>query len=62
MQMQRQHDLEGPFEDDLQEIPYYLREKVSKLIDEKVEQRVRQQMTAFKDEVMKELDDQRTQN
>ena len=56
------NDKEGPFEDDLQEIPYYLREKVSKLIDEKVEERVQSQMSAFKEEVLKELEDQRAQN
>ena len=40
MHMQQQNDKEGPFEDDMQEIPFYLREKISKIIDQKVEARV----------------------
>jgi hypothetical protein len=39
-----------------------MRERVSALIDQKVENRVQRQMAEFRQEVMKELDDQRIQN
>lgn len=60
--LRQNRDTDGQFEDDLQEVPYYMREKVSALIDQKVESRVQRQMQEFKSEVMKELDDQRIQN
>ena len=55
----QQVDKESPFENELQEIPYYMRERVAQLIEEKVEKRVTKQMGAFKEEVMRELEDQR---
>ena len=60
--LKHNRDTDGQFEDDLQEVPYYMRERVSALIDQKVEARVQKQMAEFRSEVMKELDDQRIQN
>ena len=37
-------DLDRPFDDDLEEIPYYLRERVAMLVDQKVEKRVDEYM------------------
>ena len=50
------------FQNELQEIPYYMRERVAALIEEKVESRVQKQMAVFKEEVHRELEDQRMQN
>lgn len=50
---------ETPFDHELEEIPYFMREKVAKLIEEKVEKKVSAHMTAFKEEVMREIEDQR---
>lgn len=47
---------------EMQQIPFYLREKVSGIIDQKVEAKVQHEMLGFKEEVMKELEDQRMQN
>ena len=33
-------DKGGPFDDDLEEIPYYMRERVAYLIEQKVEKKV----------------------
>ena len=55
--LRKNKDTNGQYEDDLQEVPYYMRERVSALIDQKVESRVQRQMADFKQEVMKELDD-----
>lgn len=49
-------------EAEMQQIPYYLREKVAGIIDQKVESKVQQEMSGFKEEVMRELEDQRMQN
>ena len=51
-------------EDDpeLQQIPFYLREKVAAIIEQKVEAKVQAEMKVFKDEVLRELEDQRMQN
>jgi len=35
--LKQNRDTDGQFEDELQEIPYYMRERVAALIDEKVE-------------------------
>ena len=50
---------ETPFDHELEEIPYYMRERVAKLIQEKVEKKVSAHMSAFKEEVMREIEDQR---
>ena len=47
---------------ELSKIPYYLRERVQDIINQKVESRVATEMAGFKEEVMRELDDQRMQN
>jgi hypothetical protein len=47
---------------ELEHVPYYMRERVAYLIDQKVEKRVSEHMNTFKDEVMKELEEQRVQN
>ena len=47
---------------ELENVPYYMRERVAYLIDQKVEKRVKEHMTAFRQEVMAELDEQRVQN
>ena len=57
-----QKDKGGPFEDDLEEIPYYMRDRVAYLINQKVEKRVQAHMSQFREEVMRELEDQRLQN
>jgi len=54
--------LDGLYEEDLEEIPYYLRERVAHLVDQKVEKRVAEYMNTFRDEITRELDDQRIQN
>lgn len=45
------------FEEDLEEIPYYMRDRVAYLINQKVEKRVQAHMTQFREEVMRELED-----
>ena len=61
-ELKHQRDQNAPFDDDLQEIPYYMRERVAAIIESKVEQQVRATMDQFKEEVMRELEDQRIQN
>ena len=46
-------------QDDLDEIPFYLRESIQKIIDRRVLQRVNEEMIAFKDEIRAELADQK---
>ena len=60
--LKQQKEKGGPFEDDLEEIPYYMRDRVAFLINQKVESRVQAHMTQFREEVMRELEDQRLQN
>ena len=60
--LQQNRDTDGQFNDELQEVPYYMRERVAELIEQKVEARVHRHMTEFRQEVMKELEDQRIQN
>lgn len=47
---------------ELEHVPYYMRERVAYLIDQKVEKRVSEHMNTFREEVMRELDEQRVQN
>ena len=49
-------------QDDLDEIPFYLRESIQKIIDRRVLQRVNEEMIAFKEEIRAELADQKVQN
>ena len=49
-------------QDDLDEIPFYLRESIQKIIDKRVLQRVNEEMIAFKEEIRSELADQKVQN
>ena len=49
-------------QDDLDEIPFYLRESIQKIIDRRVLQRVNEEMIAFKEEIRSELADQKVQN
>ena len=60
--LKRQKDRGDIFEDDLEEIPYYMRDRVAYLINQKVEKRVQAHMAQFREEVMRELEDQRLQN
>ena len=57
--LKNQKDKGGPFEEDLEEIPYYMRDRVAYLINQKVEKRVQAHMAQFREEVMRELEDQR---
>lgn len=47
---------------DLDEIPFYLRETVQRIIDKRVKRRVDQEMSVLKQYVRKELADIKTQN
>ena len=47
------------YEKELEHVPYYMRERVAFLIDQKVESRVKEHMSAFREEVMRELEEQR---
>ena len=42
---------------ELEHVPYYMRERVAYLIDQKVEKRVKEHMTTFREEVMQELEE-----
>ena len=48
--------------DDLDEIPFYIRESVQKIIDKRVQQRVHEEMSEFKEVIRAELADQKVQN
>ena len=48
--------------DDLDEIPFYIRESVQKIIDKKVQERVHEEMSSFKEVIRAELADQKVQN
>ena len=50
------------YEQELEQIPAYMRERVSYLIDQKVERRVRDFMEEFRQEIYQELAEQRRQN
>lgn len=50
------------YEDDLDKIPAYMRERVAYLIDQKVERRVREFMDEFRQEIYSELAEQKRQN
>ena len=50
------------YDDELEQIPHYMRERVAYLIDQKVERRVREFMEEFRQEMYAELADQRRQN
>ena len=60
--LKTQKDKGAHFEQDLEEIPYYMRDRVAYLINQKVEKRVQAHMSQFREEVMRELEDQRLQN
>ena len=49
-------------DDELSELPEGMRERVSQLIDKRVEWRVQQHMQAFREEVDAEIEDQTEQN
>ena len=44
-------------DEEMEKIPYYMRERVAFLINQKVEQRVVEHMKAFKEEIANELED-----
>ena len=46
----------------MDEIPHYLRDRVSFLIDQKVEKRVQEHMALLKEEVYRDLEEQYEQN
>ena len=48
--------------EDLDEIPFFLRETVQKIIDKKAKQRVAEEMNKFKAYVRNELADMKAQN
>lgn len=50
------------YDDELEKIPHYMRERVAYLIDQKVERRVREFMEEFRQEIYGELAEQRRQN
>jgi hypothetical protein len=50
------------YEQDMDQIPAYMRERVSYLIDQKVEKRVRDFMEEFRAEIYQELAEQKRQN
>lgn len=50
------------YDDELEKIPHYMRERVAYLIDQKVERRVREFMDEFRQEIYQELAEQRRQN
>ena len=52
----------GQYEPELEKIPHYMRERVAFLIEQKVEKRVQEHMAVFREEVARELEDQRQQN
>ena len=60
--LKMQKEATDPFKDELEEIPFYMRERVAQLIEEKVNQQVKDHMTKFRDEVNREMEDQRIQN
>jgi hypothetical protein len=49
---------DGPYEDELDEVPHYLRERVAFLIDQKVEKRVQEHMALLREEVHRDLNEQ----
>lgn len=64
--MAKQQNVEGAsakkYDEELDKIPHYMRERVAYLIDQKVEKRVREFMEDFRKEIYQELSDQRKQN
>jgi DUF438 domain-containing protein len=52
----------GQYDAELEKIPHYMRERVAFLIEQKVEKRVHEHMAVFREEVARELEDQRQQN
>ena len=44
-------------DEEMEKIPYYMRERVAFLINQKVEQSVAEHMKAFKEEIANELED-----
>lgn len=52
----------GQYDAELEKIPHYMRERVAYLIEQKVEKRVQEHMAVFREEVARELEDQRQQN
>ena len=52
----------GQYDAELEKIPHYMRERVAFLIEQKVEKRVQEHMAVFREEVARELEDQRQQN
>lgn len=49
----------GQYDAELEQIPVYMRERVAILIEQKVEKRVQEHMAVFREEVARELEDQR---
>ena len=49
----------GQYDSELEKIPHYMRERVAYLIEQKVEKRVHEHMAVFREEVARELEDQR---
>ena len=52
----------GQYDAELEKSPHYMRERVAFLIEQKVEKRVQEHMSVFREEVARELEDQRQQN
>ena len=46
----------------MDEIPFYIRESIQKIIDKKVQERVNEEMAQFKEVIRQELADQKVQN
>lgn len=47
----------GEYDRELEQIPVYMRERVALLIEQKVEKRVAEHMSVFREEVARELED-----
>lgn len=47
----------GQYDAELEQIPVYMRERVAILIEQKVEKRVQEHMSVFREEVARELED-----
>ena len=45
----------GEYDEEINKLPHYMREKIAKLIDQTVEERVDQYMEVFRQEIEEEL-------
>ena len=50
------------YEEDLDDLPFYLRGCIQNIIDKRLQQRIDEEMQAFKEEVKQEISEQKAQN